>query len=95
MNQPDFLIHEDADNVGVIVVQTVTAGSDVVGLNMESQETITVKALHDIPLGHKIALKDLSVGDQVVKYAGIIGKIVEDVSLGGHVHVHNCKTNRW
>ena len=95
MSQPDFLIHEDADNVGVVVVQTVTAGSDVVGLNMESQQTITVKALNDIPLGHKIALTDLAIGEQVIKYAGNVGKIVENVAKGGHVHVHNCKTNKW
>lgn len=95
MSQPDFLIHEDADNVGVIVVEGVTSGQTVVGLNMESHATIELTALADIPLGHKIALVDLAVGDQVTKYAGNIGKIIGDVRKGGHVHVHNCKTNRW
>jgi len=95
MSQPDFLIHEDADNVGVMVVEGVTAGQTVVGLNMESQQTVEVRALNDIPLGHKIALIDFSEGDQVIKYAGKIGKIVEAVQKGGHVHVQNCKTNRW
>jgi (2R)-sulfolactate sulfo-lyase subunit alpha len=95
MSQPDFLIHEDADNVGVIVVEGVTSGQTVVGLNMESQATVELTALADIPLGHKIALVDMAIGDQVTKYAGNIGRIIGDVSKGGHVHVHNCKTNRW
>jgi len=49
----------------------------------------------DIPLGHKIALKDFKPGDTVLKYGNDIGKVVEPIKAGDHVHVHNVKTKRW
>jgi len=49
----------------------------------------------DIPLGHKIALRDFKVGDTVIKYGGDIGRAVEPIKKGEHVHVHNLKTKRW
>ena len=49
----------------------------------------------DVPIGHKLALKDLKVGDTVIKYGQDIGRIVVDVRQGEHVHVHNLKTKRW
>jgi (2R)-sulfolactate sulfo-lyase subunit alpha len=53
------------------------------------------KSAQDIPLGHKLALKDLAVGDTVIKYGCEIGRIVQPVKAGQHVHVHNLKTKRW
>jgi (2R)-sulfolactate sulfo-lyase subunit alpha len=54
-----------------------------------------MKALHDIPLGHKIALKDFAVDESVIKYGHDIGRIVAAIKTGEHVHVHNLKTRRW
>ena len=54
-----------------------------------------LKAKHDIPIGHKVALKALKKGDTVVKYGEDIGKIVADVGVGEHVHTQNLKTKRW
>jgi (2R)-sulfolactate sulfo-lyase subunit alpha len=49
-----------------------------------------------VPIGHKVALKDLSEGDTAIKYGEDIGKMVADpAEKGGHVHTHNCKTKRW
>ena len=48
-----------------------------------------------MPIGHKVALKDLKAGDTAIKYGEDIGKIVADVKKGGYVHVHNLKTKRW
>jgi len=92
---PDFLVHEDGDSVGVIVVEGIKAGTELTGWVMAQDQTITVKVLNDIPIGHKLALKDLKVGDSVIKYGVNIGKIVAPVKKGEHVHVHNLKTRRW
>jgi len=89
-----FLVHEKADSVGVATVD-ITAGSDVTGLYMDSQEDLTVKALDDIPLGHKIALIDLAVDGSVTKYGEDIGRVVAPIQKGNHVHIHNLKTKRW
>ena len=56
-----FLVHEKADTVGVATVD-IKAGEEMQGLFMDTQEPLQMKALNNIPLGHKIALKDLKVG---------------------------------
>ena len=54
-----------------------------------------MKSRHDIPIGHKVALKAFKKGDTVIKYGEDIGRIVADVGVGEHVHVQNLKTKRW
>lgn len=95
MSAPNFLVHDEVDTVGVVVVETVAAGADLTGLDMENDKSVTIAARAAIPLGHKIALKDLKEGETVIKYGHDIGKIVAAVSAGDHVHVHNMKTKRW
>lgn len=95
MVTPHFLVHDHTDNVGVIVVEDVGSGQDLTGWVMDKDETITLKALDPIPLGHKIAVVDLKNGDTVMKYGHDVGKLISDVGKGHHVHVHNAKTKRW
>ena len=90
-----FIVHDKADSVGVVVVEDVVAGKDVTGWIMETDETMQLKSLDAVPLGHKIALRDLQVGDTVLKYGHDVGRIVANVAKGRHVHVHNLKTKRW
>jgi (2R)-sulfolactate sulfo-lyase subunit alpha len=89
-----FLVHDAADTVGVATVD-LKAGETARGLYMDSQQTIELKVLEDIPLGHKIALKDHKVGDAVIKYEHDIGRVVADIGRARHVHIHNLKTRRW
>ena len=79
----------------MVVAEGVGAGASLKGLSMESGETVSMDARSDIPLGHKIALKNLADGDTAIKYGEDIGKIIADIPQGGHVHTHNCKTKRW
>ena len=95
MSGTDFLVHDDGDSVGVVVVEGVESGATLTGLEMESGKSVTMTALAAIPLGHKIALRDFKQGDTVLKYGHDIGKIVADTKAGDHIHVHNMKTKRW
>jgi (2R)-sulfolactate sulfo-lyase subunit alpha len=54
-----------------------------------------LEARADVPIGHKIALKDLAAGDTAIKYGEDIGKITGTIGKGEHVHTHNLKTKRW
>lgn len=90
----DFLVHGKEDNVAVAVVN-VKAGAMARCLNMATEEERDIKALMDIPLGHKVALCDLAEGDAIIKYAHDIGRVVEPINKGQHVHVHNVKTRKW
>lgn len=94
-NIPQFLVHSPKDNVGVVVVEGLKAGTDMLGVITETDSTTRIAAGHDIPIGHKVALKDLEAGDTVIKYGEDIGKMVGNARKGEHVHVHNMKTKRW
>lgn len=92
---PDFLVHEEGDSVGVIVVEGVRQGVSVTGWIMAQDRTVAIQTQSNIPIGHKVALVDLAVGDSVIKYGVNIGKVVAPIRKGEHVHVHNLKTRRW
>ncbi|MBA5776276.1 UxaA family hydrolase [Stappia sp. F7233] len=95
MNYPHLLVHEHADNVGVVVVEGLKAGTKMLCCVTADNSTFELEAGADVPIGHKIALKDLKSGDTAIKYGEDIGRFVADVAKGGHVHVHNLKTKRW
>jgi len=95
MPRPDFIVHDKADAVGVAVVEDIQPNSTVTGWIMETDETVTLTALDAIPLGHKIALRDIEPGETVLKYGHDIGRAVTNIGKGRHVHVHNLKTKRW
>ncbi len=90
-----FIVHDKADTVGVMVVENAQAGQDLTGWIMETDETIALKSLDAVPLGHKIALREIKSGDTVLKYGHDVGRAVANIGKGHHVHVHNLKTKRW
>ena len=90
-----FLVHDQIDTDGVVVVEGVAAGATLTGWVMDTDATVTITVLDDIPIGHKLALGAISDGDTIVKYGADIGRAVASVAAGGHVHVHNIKTKRW
>src|SRR5579872_335525 len=90
-----FIVHDKADTVGVVVVEDVIPGHEVTGWIMETDDTINLNALDAVPLGHKIALRDIRSGDTVLKYGHDVGRAVADIGKGHHVHTHNLKTKRW
>jgi (2R)-sulfolactate sulfo-lyase subunit alpha len=91
----DFIVHDKADSVGVVVVEGVRPAQDLSGWIMETDESVSLKALDPVPLGHKIALRDIGSGETVIKYGYDVGRAVQDIGRGHHVHVHNLKTKRW
>jgi (2R)-sulfolactate sulfo-lyase subunit alpha len=95
MSIPHCLVHSPKDSCGVVVVEGLKAGTDMLCLITENDTTFNLKAENDIPIGHKVALKDIKSGDTIIKYGEDIGKAVADIGRGTHLHVHNMKTKRW
>ena len=95
MSQPDLIIHDEKDNVGVVVIDSTTKDQEYSCWIMENNKTIKIQSTNNIPLGHKIALKDFKQGDTILKYGHDIGKVVASIKKGDHVHVHNVKTKKW
>jgi (2R)-sulfolactate sulfo-lyase subunit alpha len=95
VSAPHLLVHDRADNVGVVVVEGLTAGTDMLCVVTHDNSDFRMTVSMDVPIGHKVALTNLAVGDTVIKYGQDIGRIVAPVKRGEHVHVHNLKTKRW
>jgi len=90
-----FVVHDENDSVGVVVVEGVKAGDGLTGWIMDQDKTITCTAASNIPIGHKLAIRPLNAGDTVIKYGVDIGRTVAPIAVGEHAHVHNIKTKRW
>lgn len=95
MTVPHLLVHDHRDNVGVVVVEGLTAGTDMLCVVTADDSSFRLTARADVPIGHKVALRDLAAGDTAIKYGEDIGRFVAPVEKGGHVHVHNLRTKRW
>ena len=75
-----------ADNV-VVAIQPQSAGAVI---EVDGKQ-ITV--LEDVPAGHKIAIKDLAQGENVIKYGFPIGHAKEAKKAGSWMNENNIKTN--
>ncbi len=95
MEHPHLLVHDARDNVGVVVVEGLTAGTEMLCVVTHDNTDFRLTAGADIPIGHKVALADLSEGDTVIKYGEDIGRMVAAAARGAHVHTQNLKTKRW
>ncbi len=89
-----FWVHEKDDYVGV-AVDDIGAEEEVTGAFMDGSGEVRVKSRANIPLGHKIALKDVEKGGKVIEYGDVIGAATKGILKGDHVHTHNLKTLRW
>ena len=95
MASTDIIIHDEKDNVGVVVIEKITPNQDCNCWIMENDKSSKTQSKSEIPLGHKIAMIDLKEGDTILKYGHDIGKVVKNINKGEHVHVHNVKTKKW
>lgn len=88
------LMHDPGDDVAVVVVD-LKAGEVASAVTLEGQPAGTVKAVEDIPLGHKIAMRPMAAGKDVIKYGRSVGKVYRDIRAGQHVHTQNIRSERW
>lgn len=83
----------DLDNVATIFANDVKSGMDV-DIKDKKGNTVTVKVLADVPYGHKIAVKPITKGEDIIKYGEEIGIATADIVTGDYVHVHNLDSKR-
>jgi (2R)-sulfolactate sulfo-lyase subunit alpha len=89
-----FWVHATQDHVGV-AVDDIATGEEVIGVFMDTGKEVHVKSRDDIPLGHKIALKDIKKDEGVIEYGEVIGAATKGIRAGDHVHTDNLKSLRW
>jgi (2R)-sulfolactate sulfo-lyase subunit alpha len=88
------LAHRGTDDVAV-AVSDLKPGEELTIQSLDGGKTHQVKVLEAVPLGHKVALRDLPEGHVVIEYGEKVGRMTRSVKKGGYVHVHNIRTLRW
>src|SRR4051794_2908631 len=48
-----------------------------------------VKLRDSVPAGHKVALRNIGLGEPIVRYGQVMGRASTAIEVGQHVHVHN------
>ena len=85
------MIIDAKDNVAV-AIEPIPKGDAAVYV-CEGKE-VSLPALEDITIYHKLATRDIAKGEPVVKYGEHIGIASSDIKAGEHVHVHNVEGHR-
>lgn len=87
----EAVVINSKDNVATVVDDFPVSTSIHYFMGQADQ---SVQLLQDIPLGHKVALREIKVGEDIVKYGESIGIATELIRPGQHVHVHNMESQR-
>ncbi len=90
---PAFLAHNEGDMVAV-AVQDVSPGERTV-VYMDSDREVGIEVSEEIPLGHKVALRDLAEGVEVIEYGVRVALTRLPIKAGQLVHTHNVRSARW
>lgn len=75
-----------------------TALEDIPSMNdldiLIGNEKRAINLLENIQFGHKFAIQDIAVGENIIKYGEIIGRATKSIKCGEYVHVHNLEGTR-
>ena len=83
-NQYSIIRSASVDNVGIVC--------DPSGLRKGTRVMNKITLLEDVPMGHKIALRDLDIGENVVRYGQTIGITNKQLLQGSWVNDGNIET---
>ena len=86
-----ILLHAK-DNVATVLAD-LKKGEQVAASLDDISVDVTLRG--DVAFGHKYALRDITKGEEVIKYGMPIGKALSNIRAGDWVHVHNCRSERY
>lgn len=75
------------DTVGV-VLEDVVIGDEI------DFNNVSIIARSAIAMPHKVALQDITMGQEIFKYGEVIGYATQPIQKGEHVHVHNLDSEK-
>jgi altronate dehydratase len=85
----NILIIHPRDNVAV-ALRRLDVGELAIAKGIDG-----FPALEEIPASHKIALRDISEGEEIIKYGETVAVSTQDIEKGEWVHTHNLESKRW
>ena len=75
-----------ADNVLIVVTPIKPGDLDLI----DGHEVVFTET---VPIGHKVAARDIKAGEKVYKCGVPIGSAKEMIPAGAHMHLHNLKSD--
>ncbi len=85
----NILIIHPRDNVAV-ALRTLDIGEMAIAEGLEG-----FPVMEKILASHKIALRDIPKGEEIIKYGETVAVSVRDIKKGEWVHTHNLESKRW
>jgi altronate dehydratase len=85
----NILIIRPRDNVAV-ALRTLAAGEQALAAGMDG-----FRVLEGIPVSHKVALRAIAQGEEIIKYGEVVAVSIRDIKKGEWVHTHNLESRRW
>ncbi|KGK82252.1 hypothetical protein DP73_20815 [Desulfosporosinus sp. HMP52] len=76
----------DQNDTVILALEPVKKGERI------TNGDVTITVNEDIPQAHKVAINDIAVGSQIIKYGCNIGITTALIRKGDWVHSHNLKT---
>ncbi len=84
---------DEGDNVATVTSE-VSKGEQVEVISPVGSLLIRAENKEDVPFGHKIALKPLAKGEEIIKYGEVIGVASVGIKVGEWLHTHNVESIR-
>ena len=82
----NLIVLDEKDNVAV-VSDNVKMGEKL--RYTQNNNNIDLIAINDVPIYHKISIKDINKSEDIIKYGEKIGSALENILVGEYVHTHN------
>ena len=92
MTEKRALILHPQDNVAS-ALDDVLPG-EAVEARLGGKDVMTIEAQEQIPFGFKLAVREIALGDPIIKYGETIGHASRPIKQGALVHIHNLGERR-
>jgi altronate dehydratase len=89
MMKDNIIIIHPLDNVAV-ALRNLAPGDPAIAKGIDG-----FTAREEIPISHKIALRNISAGEEIIKYGETVAVSIRNIKKGEWVHTHNLESQRW
>jgi altronate dehydratase small subunit len=89
--QIDAIMIKEQDNVATALRDIQPNEEITVGVGDEAKPFVVQEF---ISYGHKFSVKNIVLGENILKYGEIIGRATKEIRAGTHAHIHNIESLR-
>ncbi len=84
---------DEKDNVATTTSE-VDVGEALEVISPDGRVILKPKVVEPIPFGHKLAIKPIEKGEDIIKYGEVIGVTTQPIKVGAWVNTHNVGSAR-